>query len=75
MSFISHPLGADTIPNFVTARTPQGLRRAMSRNNMKFKAFIVYRDIQFVNDKWIAWFDAPITQEEIESQMSGVNNG
>lgn len=65
MQMQSPKLGIDHLPNFVTAQTPAGLRRAMFRNNKRFKAFIVYRDIQFVNGRWFAWFDAPATVEEM----------
>lgn len=46
----------NTIPNYVTARTPQGLRRAMLRVNMRLKAFASFYDIQFVNGRWYAWY-------------------
>lgn len=47
-----------TIPSFVTARTPRGLRRSMQRNNIKHRGFVVYQDIQWVESDglWYAWF-------------------
>lgn len=46
----------DKIPNFVTARSPLGLRRVMLMNNIKNSVQFVYHDIQFVNGVWYAWY-------------------
>lgn len=50
--------GADlrSIPNYLTAQTPQGLRRLMLRNNVKHGMRFTYHDIQFVDGVWFAWF-------------------
>jgi len=55
----------DRIPNFVTALTPEGLRRAMFRNNAKHSIQFVYHNIQFVNGKWFAWFYEIATAEKV----------
>ena len=55
-SYFQSPLGMNHIPNFVKAKSPQGLRHALFRNNKKHKAFVVYQDIQFVSGEWVAWF-------------------
>lgn len=58
ISFINHGLTLDTIPNYVSARTKNGLRRAMLRNNTRHKGIVIYQDIQWdpQDKKWIAWF-------------------
>ena len=45
-----------SIPSFLTARSPEGLRRLMLRNNAKHAMFFKYFDIQFVNGRWYAWY-------------------
>lgn len=49
-----------SIPNFVRASSPQGLRRSMLMNNARLGAFVVYHSIQAVSEKgkivWYAWF-------------------
>lgn len=70
-NLFSPQLGINTIPNFITARTAQGLRRAMLRNNTKHKGFVTYQDIQQLKDgTWIAWF---YVSENIEgmTQLAG----
>jgi hypothetical protein len=44
------------IPNFLTAGTPQGLRRKMLLNNLKNAKQFNYFDIQFANGKWFVWY-------------------
>lgn len=46
----------DRIPNYVTAKSPQGLRRLMLANNIKYSQPLNYHSIQFVNGAWFAWF-------------------
>lgn len=55
----------DKIPNFITAKTPQGLRRAMLLNNIKTSVQFVYHDIQFVNGQWYAWYYEAMKASEI----------
>lgn len=50
-----------SIPNFVTAGSPQGLRRRMLMNNARLGSFVHYYDIQSYKDAkgvtvFIAWF-------------------
>lgn len=44
------------IPNYLSARSPQALRRLMLAMNMKMGGEVKYFDIQFVQGKWFAWF-------------------
>lgn len=44
------------IPNYITAVTPLGLRRAMLLNNAKYRLVFNYYSIQFVGGRWYAWF-------------------
>lgn len=59
------------IPNFIRARSPQGLRRLMLLTNARYGAWVQYQDIQFVNGEWIAWYHAPLDTNEFESLTSG----
>jgi len=64
----------DTIPNFVRAESLSGLRSAMLKNNMRLGAFVIYRDIQQVEERgrkfFIAWYDEP----SIKTFSTGVVN-
>jgi hypothetical protein len=44
------------IPNFLSAGSPQGLRRLMLLNNIRNGKQYNYFDIQFVGSKWFVWF-------------------
>lgn len=56
---------AFVIPQFLSAPTPEGLVRAMLRNNIKFGTQFRYRDIQKDGNKWIAWFDMAIDRDKL----------
>lgn len=60
------------IPVFITAGSPQGLRRKMFDTNLKLKAFVNYQFIQYVESekKWYAWFVADESQTE-EAGLDG----
>lgn len=45
------------LPNFVSAQSLMGLRRAMLKNNARKGYQFSYRDIQFVSGKWYAFYD------------------
>lgn len=64
------------IPNFIRARSPNGLRRAMVRNNARLGMFVKYFDIQFVNGEWFAWFFVEIdaNDEMLKVQTKEVTN-
>lgn len=55
----------DKIPNFIKAKTAQGLRRHMLINNVQHAKQFVYHDIQFVNGEWYAWFYLTATISEL----------
>lgn len=57
----------DNIPNYLTARSPQGLRRAMLVNNLRKQTQLVYSNIQFVDGKWYAWFYEETNFNEVVS--------
>ena len=44
------------IPNFVSAVTPMGLRRAMLMNNAKYRLVFNYYSVSYANGRWFAWF-------------------
>lgn len=63
-----------SIPNFVRASSPQGLRRSMLLNNARLGAFVNYHSIQAVQEKgktvWYAWFF-----EELKNNDELLKNG
>lgn len=52
------------IPAYITAKSPQGLRRKMFETNLKLKAFVNYQHIQFADGQWYAWFVLDTDQAE-----------
>lgn len=65
ISYFGQKEGLDTVPDFVSARTPLGLRRAMFLNNKKQKGFVVYQDVSFVKGKWYAWYYVKLKTEDV----------
>lgn len=61
------------IPVFITAKSPQGLRRKMFETNLKLKAFVNYQHIQFADGQWYAWFFADDKQTE-EAGLDAATN-
>jgi hypothetical protein len=61
------------IPNFLTAQTPQGLRRLMLLNNLKYGRQYNYFDLQFVNGKWFVWYFDREKVENLLSQADALN--
>lgn len=60
-----------TIPKFITASNPSGLRRRMFRNNGKHHKRFQYFDIQQMRDgNWIAWYYDEI---DIEQELKAIN--
>lgn len=61
---------SDSIPNFITAATPMGLRRVMLLTNAKKGAQLQYFDIKQVqlNGKFvfIAWYFDRVDNEQIK---------
>jgi hypothetical protein len=57
---------ASAVPDFLSADSPQGLRRLMRLNNARRGAWHRY-DIMFVNGRWIAWYypDKFLVQEQV----------
>lgn len=49
-----------SLPNYITASSPQGLRRLMFQTNARIGGMIEYFDIQQYTEngkqKWIAWY-------------------
>ena len=47
----------ESIPNFIRAKSPQGLRRLMRRNNLRRRGFVQYNIIFVESEKlWYAWY-------------------
>ena len=62
---------SDEIPDFITAQSPNGLRRNMYLNNAKHGCKFTYFDIAKINEEkksyWIAWFLKEVTDiKELE---------
>ena len=53
------------IPNYITARSQQGLRRLMLLKNTKEGKEFHYFDIQRVGSEWVAWFYADLSRVPI----------
>jgi hypothetical protein len=52
-----------SIPHFIKAGSPQGLRLAMLKNNLNMKAECQYFDIQFDGSNWYAWYYREATEK------------
>jgi hypothetical protein len=67
------------IPNFLTSQTPQGLRRAMLRNNARLGGWVRYYDMGQVSISgrlvFIAWFYEPIESNKDLEGMLGNGSG
>lgn len=63
---------ARVIPNFIKARSPQGLRRLMVKNNIRMGMEVRYISINFVNGEWVAWYyeNFDFNQEVLEQTKS-----
>lgn len=68
-SYLQQPLSINHILDFVSAKTPRGLRRSMLRNNAKHKGFVVYQDVQFVKGSWYAWYYVTEEMEGLDKLM------
>lgn len=53
------------IPHFIKAKSPDTLRRLMLANNAKYGQFFDYKNIQFANGEWVAWFYRDLTMDEV----------
>lgn len=55
------------VPQYLSASTPQGLRRSMTLNNIRMKGFVHYFSIYYdpTAKKHIAWFLEEATDQEI----------
>lgn len=56
-----------TIPNYVAAGSPQGLRRLMILNNVKRGTWYKYFDIQLnpKDGRWYAWYLETVTDFDL----------
>jgi hypothetical protein len=45
-----------SVPNYIKAASPQGLRRFMLQAQIKDKTQYLFFDIQFNNGYWFAWY-------------------
>jgi hypothetical protein len=68
------PVDGRLIPNYVSARSPQGLRRVMLMNNAKSGFFHQYFDIQFVGGRWYAWFYREVGSDDVQT-LEGADTG
>lgn len=61
-----------SIPSYIVASSPQGLRRLCLLNNLKFGRQFVYKDFQFVNGKWYCWYETALSISEANKEVSPV---
>ena len=61
------------IMDFITAKTPEGLRQLMFENNAKYMTEFQYRDIQFVKGKWFAWYQRDIKRDLRNKEVADDN--
>ena len=56
----------ESIPNYITAGSPKGLRVKMLQTAARLGAFVIFQDIQYVvtEKKWYAWYTPPINNPE-----------
>lgn len=60
------PVDSRLIPQYVSARSPQGLRRVMLMNNARTGYFYNYFDIQFAEGKWYAWYFREVGSDDVQ---------
>jgi len=53
---VSELAKVSVIPQYLKAKSPEGLRRLMLIVNMKHSTQFVFHSIQFVQGYWYAWF-------------------
>jgi hypothetical protein len=62
---------AKSIPNYLAASTPQGLRRLMLLNNARKAMFFKYFNIQYANGQWYAWYFDELDSQSTAEVMGG----
>ena len=60
---------SSSIPDYLVASSPQGLRRLCLLNNYKHGKQFVYTNIQFVNGKWYAWYIKDIGMKDANKEL------
>ncbi len=64
------------IPDYVSAKSPTGLRRACLINNGKFGIQFHYFSIQFTQGRWYAWFMRDLSREDfVTNEKATLKNG
>lgn len=57
-----------SVPNFLKARNPEDLRKAMLKLQLGMNMTISFYDIQFVKGQWYAWYEIPL---KLEREVNG----
>jgi hypothetical protein len=57
-----------SVPNFIKAASPKGLRRFMLQAQIKDKTQYLFFDIQFNNGYWFAWYRPNPTTDTDKTQ-------
>lgn len=55
------------VPEYVSAESPDGLRRAMLLTNVEHRGQMTYTDIQHVDGVWYAWY-VPIDARPVDTK-------
>ena len=56
------------IPNFITAKSPRGLRRLMVQKAAKTGKWYSYYDISFDGKQWVAWYNEK-AEDAVENEV------
>lgn len=65
-----------TVPVYITAKSADDLLTVMAKNNMKYGMNFRYFDIQFVENKWFAWYyldKTKVMKDKINTLIGGEN--
>jgi hypothetical protein len=57
------------VPISITAKTEKELTINMLKNNTIFSCQFIYFDIQFVKNKWVAWYFNDLINEASKSKL------
>jgi hypothetical protein len=61
--------------DYLSARSPRGLRVAMFKNDIRRKTKHKYVGIQFVNGKWYCWFQSRMDDNDsLIQELKGIES-
>lgn len=68
-------LGIESIPNYLSAKSPKRLRALMRKNNLRYRGFVRYSTPHFVeaDSRWYVWYypdPNKLTEKESLDQLN-----